>query len=81
MKIIGTGTGTVGTGMHPDEITPYSFEMDGRPIGIRTRKSGGSDVTIEVQDLTHTVYIHATFEEIERVYQWCKGDSSVISPR
>lgn len=60
----------VGSGNDDKTMRPYTFEMEGRAVGINDPTR---EVIIEVQDLTHTVHIHATFAELERVYQFCKG--------
>ena len=59
----------VGSGNDDDSMRPYKFEMDGLAVGINDPTR---EVIIEVQDTTHTVHIHATFAELERVYQFCK---------
>ena len=48
---------------------PFKFEMEGRAVGIR---DAAQQIIIEVQDLSRTVYIKCSFEELERVYLWCK---------
>ncbi len=63
MKIVANGS--------DDEMRPFSFRMDDdvHAIGIR---DDNLEVVIEVQDLTRTVYLYATFAEIERIYNFCK---------
>lgn len=71
MKIVGRGTDDV-------TMTPYSFEMEGPAVGINDPEQ---EVIIEVQDLTHTVHIHATFAELKRVYEFCKKEKGGANER
>lgn len=69
MKIVSSGT--------DDKMNPFEYVLEGRSVGINTPNE---EVTIEVQDLTKSVHIHATFAEIERAYNFCKQYSADVTP-
>jgi hypothetical protein len=58
------------------QVSERHFTLrDGRAVGIATT---ADHVVIEVQDLTNSIYIHASVEELERAILWCKTKASSV---